>query len=139
MNILNASIQHKYDTPENWAGVESTFIPKAGELIIYASSQGTDDEGNSVETPTKLKVGDGSKLLVDLPFINASEKAEELLEELAKVVSQKLDANQGRENVGSYMRIGEDGVLAPDILRVRYGTTEPSELRDGELFVVYTP
>jgi hypothetical protein len=34
-NILNARIKLKYDTYANWELVKNSFIPLAGEVIIY--------------------------------------------------------------------------------------------------------
>ena len=48
-------IQEKTDTSENWAIIESTFIPLYGELIIYS------DLG-------RMKVGDGVTTLGALPW-----------------------------------------------------------------------
>lgn len=141
--ILNATIQHKYDTAANWDTVKTTFIPMPGELIIYAAEK---NENNEETLPTKLKVGDGTSTLENLPFINASEKAEELLatldaalKSLTDVVDTKLPSNQGSDNADKYMRVDAEGNLVPDRFRVRYGTSIPTSLEEGELFVVYTP
>lgn len=55
-------IQNKHDTEANWS-VATNFKPLAGELIIY-------DEDNAHSTP-RFKVGDGSTLVSDLPFVSA--------------------------------------------------------------------
>lgn len=51
-------IQHKIDTPENWAKA-TNFVPLTGEIIIYAD-----------ENTKELKIGDGETLVNDLPSIN---------------------------------------------------------------------
>lgn len=56
-------IQNKHDTEANWS-VAANFKPLAGELIIY-------DKDNAHSTP-RFKVGDGSTLVSDLPFVNGS-------------------------------------------------------------------
>lgn len=56
-------IQNKHDKETNWANA-TNFKPLAGELIIYD----TDD----THTVPRLKVGDGSKLVGDLPFVSAN-------------------------------------------------------------------
>ena len=58
-------IQNKHDTEANWNAAVN-FKPLAGELIIY-------DEDNAHSTP-RFKVGDGSTLVSDLPFVNGSMK-----------------------------------------------------------------
>lgn len=55
--VINVRIQNKHDSAENWA-LNSTFVPKAGEIIIYDGA-----------TP-KIKIGDGSTMLSNLNFID---------------------------------------------------------------------
>ena len=67
-NTIKTRIQLKNDTEANWnkAGPKDGslgFIPKQGELIIY-----TADEAHPF---CRLKVGDGSTNVVNLPFIDA--------------------------------------------------------------------
>lgn len=57
-------IQHKIDTPENWAKA-TNFVPLAGEIIVY-------DYFTSEGFQNKIKIGDGSNYLADLPFINTN-------------------------------------------------------------------
>lgn len=55
-------IQHKIDTPENWAKA-TNFIPLNGEIIVYNYPA---EDG----LQSKIKIGDGSSYLANLPFIN---------------------------------------------------------------------
>ena len=55
-------IQHKIDTPENWAKA-TNFIPLNGEIIVYSYPA---EDG----LQSKIKIGDGSSYLANLPFIN---------------------------------------------------------------------
>lgn len=57
---VSARVQHKHDTEVNW-NKATTFIPKAGELIIY-------DIDSTHEFP-RMKIGDGSTTVVNLKFI----------------------------------------------------------------------
>lgn len=61
---LKGRIVQKHDTAENWAKA-ATFVPKAGELIIY-------DVDGEHEVP-RFKVGDGVTVVGDLPFSCASQ------------------------------------------------------------------
>ena len=61
---LKGRIVQKHDTAENWAKA-ATFVPKAGELIIY-------DVDGEHEVP-RFKVGDGVTVVGDLPFACASQ------------------------------------------------------------------
>ena len=54
---LKTRIVNKHDTTANW-NTRSTFIPKAGEVIIYTDTH-------------KVKVGDGTTTVSALPFIDS--------------------------------------------------------------------
>ena len=56
---LQTRVQMKHDTETNW-NKATNFVPLAGEIIVYDV-----DETNL--TP-RVKIGDGSTLLADLPF-----------------------------------------------------------------------
>ena len=58
---LNTRIQMKTDTEANW-NKATNFIPKNGEIIIYAT--------DATHSYQRLKVGDGTKKVNELPFIN---------------------------------------------------------------------
>lgn len=58
---LNTRFQMKTDTEENWLKA-TNFIPKNGEIIIYAT--------DATHSYQRLKVGDGATLVNNLPFIN---------------------------------------------------------------------
>lgn len=60
-NTVKARIQLKYDTEENWSKA-IRFCPLMGEVIIYA----IDD----THPFPRLKVGDGTTPVVDLPFLS---------------------------------------------------------------------
>lgn len=57
---IGTRIQLKIDTTANW-GQATNFIPKKGEPIIYK------DPDSSI---AKIKIGDGSTLVGNLPFVN---------------------------------------------------------------------
>lgn len=54
---LNARLQQKHDTEENWLKAVN-FIPRAGEIIVYDG------------VFPRMKVGNGEDNVNDLPFIN---------------------------------------------------------------------
>ena len=58
---LNARIQMKTDTEANWSRA-TNFVPKIGEIIIYAI--------DATHSYQRVKVGDGKTLVNNLPFIN---------------------------------------------------------------------
>ena len=58
---LNTRIQMKTDPEANW-NKATNFIPKNGEIIIYAT--------DATHSYQRLKVGDGTKKVNELPFIN---------------------------------------------------------------------
>lgn len=76
---MNVRVQHKHDTEANWS-LATTFAPKAGELIIY-------DVDDNHSTP-RFKVGDGTTLVANLPFSNAT---------LENIIENKVDKVEGKE------------------------------------------
>lgn len=58
--IVKTRIQNKHDTETNWES-KGSFVPLAGEFIVY--------DAESIEDPAKLKVGDGTHTLEELPFL----------------------------------------------------------------------
>lgn len=62
-NIINSRVQLKIDSEANWT-THSSFVPLAGELIIYSA--------DATHTYSRLKVGDGSTTVANLPFIDAN-------------------------------------------------------------------
>lgn len=61
-NVINTRIQLKNDTETNWE-LTPNFVPKLGEAIIYNT-----DTNN---TKPRIKIGDGSTTIANLPFITA--------------------------------------------------------------------
>lgn len=59
---VKTRIQHKRETATNWSSATS-FKPMDGELIVY--------KPDTPGSPAMLKVGDGSTVAKDLPFIKA--------------------------------------------------------------------
>lgn len=76
---MNTRIVNKHDIEANWLKA-TTFIPMQGEIIIYDIE--VDENGNTLELPEgrttpykdeRFKIGDGKKLVEDLPFIGHSD------------------------------------------------------------------
>ena len=61
-NTIKTRIQLKNDTEINWNKAKN-FIPLRGEAIIYSA--------DSSHPFSRLKVGDGTTPVIDLPFIDA--------------------------------------------------------------------
>ena len=68
-NVLKTRIIHKHDTAENWAKATG-FTPKEGELIVY--------EADADNTVPRLKVGDGTNNVNDLPFVAEALTADDI-------------------------------------------------------------
>lgn len=75
-NTYNARIQQKHDVEANWLKA-TTFIPKAGELIVY-------DIDESHITP-RFKIGDGQTLVNNLPFSLSNDFTNEEKDKLANI------------------------------------------------------
>lgn len=76
---LKTRIIHKHKLEVAWKEVEATFLPKAGELIVYDPE--VDAEGNILALPddrsepytaSRLKIGDGYHYLKDLEFVSST-------------------------------------------------------------------
>lgn len=63
-NTIKTRIQLKYDTEQNW-NKATNFVPLRGEVIIYSP--------DDTRRFCRIKVGDGSTPVVDLPFIPYSD------------------------------------------------------------------
>lgn len=59
----------KYGTTTEW-GTQTTYIPAAGEVIIYSDATTRLINGNIVSVPS-IKIGDGTHTLENLGFISA--------------------------------------------------------------------
>ena len=57
---VNARVVFKHDTEANW-NQATNFYPKQGELILY--------DPDSTYDYTRFKLGDGTTLPKDLPFL----------------------------------------------------------------------
>lgn len=57
---MNTRIQHKHDIEANWNKAVN-FIPLLGEFILY--------DPDETYNYTRFKVGDGIKVVKDLPFV----------------------------------------------------------------------
>jgi predicted MPP superfamily phosphohydrolase len=63
---INARVKHRHGTTESWNRV-ADFVPLEGELIIY--------DADATNPAPRLKVGDGTKSIAELPFTDVSEHA----------------------------------------------------------------
>lgn len=76
LTSIHTRIQHKHDLEKNW-NAAADFIPLAGEIIIYDKEVTESGDIDISKLPDRdyayaydrMKIGDGSSLLSDLPFI----------------------------------------------------------------------
>lgn len=78
----------KSDTEANW-NLAVNFIPLAGEVIIYKE--------DSTYTYPRMKIGDGTRTVTALPFIDNALRTS-LLEEIG-IVDNKIDTLVGDSTV----------------------------------------
>lgn len=71
--MFSTRFKLRYDTAGNWANIESTFKPLAGEVCIYEVKAALTDEHGVVVVPpvTLMKVGDGTSTLKELNYLYA--------------------------------------------------------------------
>ena len=98
--MLNARIQLKADTEENWS--ISTFIPKKSEVIIYS----VDNEHAS----PRIKIGDGINFPRNLPFIDATTINGV---DIDHIVAQKVGHKLTFGNGGVFQFDGSEDVTVP--------------------------
>ena len=101
---LEARILLKHDTTANWEKVHTTFVPLAGEMIVYDDyepiwrlnpdgSYELDSQGNKVQKYVEdknghlvplfrpgLKIGTGNHYLIRLPFVQITPDLEKKME-----------------------------------------------------------
>lgn len=69
--FTNKRVKLKHDTRANWEAVETTFIPLAGEYIIYDDyfvvTTQQENQQNTTRYP-RVKIGTGTVYLADLPW-----------------------------------------------------------------------
>ena len=61
--FIKGYVQQKHDTFANWE--LSSLIPAAGQIIVY-------DDGSGGESIPKIKIGDGTTIVKNLPFSGSS-------------------------------------------------------------------
>lgn len=69
MDTINARLKVKTDTTANWTAVAGSFIPLAGEVIVYSDYFSDDGTGTSAVIPG-IKIGTGNSYIGDLPFVD---------------------------------------------------------------------
>jgi len=69
-------VQHKTDTSANWALAQS-FIPLKGEVIVYSDLN-------------KIKIGDGTTTVINLPFVTDNSK-EDVANKVTSITSSSTD------------------------------------------------
>lgn len=98
---ISTRIKHKYRTEEEWNKIPS-FIPLAGELIIYAPDRRYKN--------IRFKVGDGTTKLSSLKFFESGDKTGEGVLNLLQ--DFKNEVNEIIEDL--YLQIGDIGDLITD-------------------------
>ena len=84
MNSLNLRIIHTHDIQARWDSEElKTFIPRAGEIIVYDIDDSHDYE--------RFKIGDGVKTITELPFT-----VDNLIESIFNINKGTIYADAGR-------------------------------------------
>lgn len=80
-NLNNIRIVNKHDTEANWLKATG-FTPKQGEIIVY--------DIDSTHSYERIKIGDGSKNINALPFVDDALRAELVAQ--INDVDDKVDA-----------------------------------------------
>lgn len=91
---LNARMQQKIDTYENWSKA-TNFIPLKGELIIYT----TDENGNE-KIGFKVGTGEEGKNVHQLDFISFPEEGVVRYDLKQEKITEE-QKSQARQNIGA--------------------------------------
>ena len=95
-------------TEEEWSSTLASYVPKKGEIIVYDSINENDNK--------RLKIGDGSTSVADLPFIFVKD-----LEEIPNKINTAL-----AEAKASGQFKGDTGATGPRGLTGLTGATGPT-------------
>lgn len=109
---LNARLVQKSDTSANWntaSTAANPFIPLNGELIVYTDLN-------------KVKIGNGTDVVGDLPFLEAESGVQSITYTLTK-------------NGSTLALNGSDG-SSTNVQIIDYGMTLPSTGENGQIFLL---
>ena len=121
----NVRIVNKHETEENW--LKSSLVPKQGELIVY--------DIDSTHSYERVKIGDGSKNVNALPFVDDALRAE-LLEQI-NTVDDKVNAVStlvGDTSVSEQISSAIDEVTADDF-GIYVQAQEPTGAVVGDIWI----
>ena len=90
MDTLDVRIQSKHDTTAHWAIVQASFIPLAGEVIIYDDYKTVVEDGVTKNVPG-VKIGTGNAYLGDLPFVTVTEEQNRFWNNKLNLLDNVLD------------------------------------------------
>lgn len=125
--ILSSRIVHKHDVAANWSKA-ANFTPRAGELIVY--------DIDADYTYERIKIGDGTRNVNDLPFVDDAVRA--ALVALINAVDDKVDAVSelvGDTAVSTQINTAVSGKA--DVAAGVYAVTATSD--DGVAYVATVP
>lgn len=121
--LLNVRIKNKYDSYENWAS--SGLVLEAGEIAIaYTTVDVKIDNGTAKHPALLMKVGDGTNLFKDLPWLSA--KAADVL----SVCKNENDLKTFVNNVIADAGIATDDALTALAKRVTTAESAITTLND---------
>lgn len=109
---FNSRIVLKHDTEANWK-LATGFTPKKGELIIY--------DVDSTYSYERVKVGDGTKNVNNLPFVDDA-------------VNSKLTKLVGNTSVSTQISTALDQATADDF-GIYVQASEPANAADGDIWI----
>lgn len=110
---VNTRIIHKHATAAIWN--ETNFTPLQGEIVIY--DPGYDPKDKKTYSQERMKIGDGSKTIQELPFANIVSR-NELDEDLLAVIEKADDAIIG---AGGKVLFENDSCTASEYEEGTYG------------------
>jgi hypothetical protein len=66
IKTIKGKVAHKHEIEADW--LLSSYVPEHGEIITYDPDAHLEGEKKGTRTVPQIEIGDGEKLVKDLPF-----------------------------------------------------------------------
>lgn len=110
--LKHIRIIQKHETEANW-NKATKFIPKLGEVIIY------DPDAN--HTTSRIKIGDGTTVVANLPFVQQGFIDSELSDTSENAVQNKVikvEIDKKQDNLGLKSEVNTDDITISPLITV---------------------
>lgn len=104
----------RFNTTQYWNS-QIGYIPKAGEIIIYADYKTAVVDGKTINVPA-IKIGSGNAYVQDLVFVGGNSVDEDILfahiaDTLVHITQQERDYWNNKLNVTDYHEVVDEALI----------------------------